>query len=169
MILWIWIKCRRTCMSRPGHTSLQASWLGRSKRRRTMQRTVARWPCECSMYQSPDTHWLLKRHPVSCRIAISYDVWESQVTHSSSRSPLEAFQQNTFKESVVFVGGIEDLTFTSGVLASWVSCWRILKGMLEYQKSFPRYYVQPYLKARLQALWRLLLILLHLDGSTIRP
>ena len=114
-------------------------------------------------------HWLLKRHPVSCRIAISYDVWESQVTHSSSRSPLEAFQQNTFKESVVFVGGIEDLTFTSGVLASWVSCWRILKGMLEYQKSFPRYYVQPYLKARLQVLWRLLLILLHLDGSTIRP
>ena len=69
------------------------------------------------MYHSPDTHWLLKRHPVSCRIATSYEVCVSQDTYSSSRSPLEAFQQNTFSEAAGRVGG-EAVNFKAGARVS---------------------------------------------------
>ena len=58
-------------MSRPGHNLAYANWSGRRRLRRTMQRTVALWPWECSIYHSPDSHWLEKRHPISWSIAIS--------------------------------------------------------------------------------------------------
>ena len=134
-----------------------------------MQRTVALWLDECSIYQSPASHWLENRQPISCSNIISYGLCEFQFNHSSNCKPSDAFQQNTFNASVHEVYWCSGMTFDEGVLKSLINCWHIRKGISEYQKSRFRYCVQPIWKTLLQVLLKLRLMRLHLDGSTIWP
>ena len=158
------------CCRRPGITFANVSWSGRRSVVRIMHRVEAR-PAELwIMYQPGAVHLRVRFQPISCTRTSVYGWEEHHDSHSSSCRLWDAFQLKICKAAGVecMEDPTEGLTVGRSRSAGMICCFS-RKGTIEGQSSLPLYWAHPWSSDLLQALRKLLLRSLHLDGSAIWP